>query len=87
MFLSSTQWEGRAHQKLVVAAGVALMLAGAGATIAQTEPLDSSQLRGRANLNQTPEGLSGRWSLERLLAMLHNETLCRTFNLMSSCIP
>jgi len=45
------------------------------AAIAQTAPMDWEKLRNRPNLNQTPVGLSGQWSLEKLLALTPEEGL------------
>lgn len=46
-----------------------------GVAVAQIAPPPDAQLRGRDNLGQTPEGTSGRWTLERLLALTPAEGL------------
>ena len=52
----------------------ALLLAATGAA-AQIAPPPVSRLQGRNNLGQTPEGTSGQWTLEKLLALTPAEGL------------
>lgn len=54
-------------------AGGLLALALGSAASAQPAPFDFESLKGRPNMNQTPAGLSGRWSLEKLLALTQAE--------------
>ena len=59
----------RTLMRMAAAAFAAALLAGSGWAAAQTAPMDWSTLRNRPNLGQTPVGLSGQWSLEKLLAL------------------
>lgn len=42
-------------------------------TAAPATPFDPETLKGRPNLNQTPVGTSGKWSLEKLLSLTQAE--------------